>query len=555
MRETTLPIWQRVLSIAGLAAAYVVTAIAGIYVAKEAPTPIWFPAGIATGCLLVFGAWLWPAVFVGALVTNALSLGLGLVQIPVATGNTLEVLAAVYFIRLYANGTRAFESPTTVWNFAILGAGLSSVVGAVVGSLSFLAAGAIAPTAFASNLLTWWLGDAAGIIVMTPVILQIAQPARLSSMPIRVVDGVLLVSATTLTGLFIFGGLTAASTEHYPLPFLVLPVLIWAAYRFGPPGTALANLIIAVIATWGTQRGLGPFETPNPNFDFLMLETFLGVYSLSSLLLAAGFYERQRALAAERTAEEGQRLAEERQRESERQRADAAEAARNQLRDFLGMVVHDLRGPLTVTLGYTQFLRPKIEAAGLSREGEILGKVETSLRTMSRLIDDLLDATRLGSGRFTIRTTETDLVALVRAVVDEQETVDQTHRLTVNTPARLVGSWDDVRLRQVVTNLVANARTYSAASTEIRVDVVENAGRAVLSISDQGPGIAPDKVDQVFQPFVRLDSSRPAGAGLGLYISRGIVEAHHGRIWVTSAVGRGSTFWIELPILPASPNG
>jgi signal transduction histidine kinase len=203
-----------------------------------------------------------------------------------------------------------------------------------------------------------------------------------------------------------------------------------------------------------------------------------------------------------------------------------------------------------VTLGYIQFLSRRGGSIDEPQNRVTLGRIESSLRMMNRLVNDLLDASRIGSGRFTVRPVETDLVKIVRGVVEEQKSVDTSHRFVTACPAQLIGTWDELRLRQVVTNLVVNARTYSPADTEVRIDVTEREGRALLSVTDQGPGIAPDQIERLFQPFERIDSTQQAGAGLGLYISRGIVEAHRGHLWVSSTVGEGSTFWVDLP-----PNG
>jgi two-component system phosphate regulon sensor histidine kinase PhoR len=220
----------------------------------------------------------------------------------------------------------------------------------------------------------------------------------------------------------------------------------------------------------------------------------------------------------------------------------------------MAMVVHDLRTPLTVSLAYTQALLRR-HGTEADRDRDMLGKIEAAIKSMSRLVDDLLDATRLGTASFTITPTETDLVSIVRRVVEDQRSVDSTHHLIVESPDGVIGVWDELRLSQVVTNLVVNARTYSPATTEIRVAVTVQNGAAVLSVTDQGPGIPADQIDRLFQPFVRLEPGRSPGAGLGLYISRGIAEAHGGRLWVTSAVGEGSTFWVELPTSSPNPPG
>jgi signal transduction histidine kinase len=235
-------------------------------------------------------------------------------------------------------------------------------------------------------------------------------------------------------------------------------------------------------------------------------------------------------------------------RQRERRRAREAEIAREQLREFMGLVVHDLRGLLTVAMGYSQLTRRQLTGTDSVMILNALDKIDRAQRGMHRLVNDLLDATRIGAGRFVIHPTLVDLTDLVRQVLEEQQHTARDHRLVLDAPHHLSGVCDAERFRQILMNLTANAIKFSQSGTEIRVTLRQVNRKFVLSVTDQGMGIAPDKIDQLFQPFARLGREREAtGTGLGLYITKGIIEAHGGRIWVESRVGVGSTFYVELP--------
>ena len=222
---------------------------------------------------------------------------------------------------------------------------------------------------------------------------------------------------------------------------------------------------------------------------------------------------------------------------SERKRMEAAQ------RDFLAMVSHDLRSPLTVIRASAQLLQRR----GEYRETTLATIMEYADR-MARLIEDLADIVRLEEGHLPLQRESIDLVALARECAAAAEEHSAHHAVRVEAPdASICGEWDRVRLGQVVENLVGNALKHGAEEGEVVVRVEEQDGEALVSVQDSGPGIDPEHVPHLFDRFYRANT-RSSGLGLGLYISRILVEAHGGRIWVESRPGQGSTFTVALPL-------
>jgi signal transduction histidine kinase len=241
--------------------------------------------------------------------------------------------------------------------------------------------------------------------------------------------------------------------------------------------------------------------------------------------------------------------------EAARQAAEAgrraAEAARGDLLRFLGAVAHDLRSPVAAVKGSVGAVLANEPAGTPPAAHRLLANAEAAADRMDRLAGDLLDAARLGAGRFALRPRPVDLAVLARQAVEGQRAGAPRTEIALDAPDHLEGRWDPVRLAQVLHNLIGNATKYGAGHP-VRVSVRRQGGQAVVRVADRGPGLRREDLPRLFQPFSRLASSDGfAGTGLGLYVSRGIVEAHGGRIWAESpGPGRGATFAFALP-LPA----
>lgn len=236
--------------------------------------------------------------------------------------------------------------------------------------------------------------------------------------------------------------------------------------------------------------------------------------------------------------------------------AEAQQAARAR-EAFLLTASHELRTPLTSVKASAHLVsrylhQPEPDQARIIAmvdrlRGEI-GRLET-------LSLDLLDAARIQRGRFELHAGPCDLVAIAREVVAtlEQSAYRQpAHHLIVDVDEPVTGDWDEHRLRQVISNLVSNALKYSPEGGDVRVGVRRDGDDAILTVEDTGIGIDPADAARLFQPFERAENTHNAigGVGLGLYISRQIVDAHGGSIVIESKLGTGSCFTVRLPLNP-----
>lgn len=224
--------------------------------------------------------------------------------------------------------------------------------------------------------------------------------------------------------------------------------------------------------------------------------------------------------------------------------------------EFLAVAAHELRTPLTTLKGRSQLLLRRLGRAGALRPADEEGLlvILRQLDRMGRLVNDLLDVSRIDAGQFLLIPEPTDLVALARAAAAEANANAPEQPITVTTDQEaLVGRWDPWRLEQALASLLGNAQRYSPPGAPIRVAIARRGNEAWLSVHDSGAGIDASDLDRIFERFYRGDADARAGIGLGLAISRQIVADHGGRLWAASSgPGRGATFTLTLP-LPREP--
>jgi PAS domain S-box-containing protein len=220
--------------------------------------------------------------------------------------------------------------------------------------------------------------------------------------------------------------------------------------------------------------------------------------------------------------------------------------------EFLGIASHELKTPLTTLKMLAQLTRRRLEREGLLG-ADHGARMERAIARMERLVNDLLDVSRIESGRLALHMEPCDLVDVCRTAAEEQIAVTE-REITLLLPedaVQVVGDPD--RIGQVLTNLLSNALKYSACDRSVTLSLHRKKSEAVISVQDEGAGIPEELLPHLFDRFyrvpgVQVQSGSGVGLGLGLYISREIVERHGGHIWVTAGIGSGSTFSFSLPL-------
>jgi signal transduction histidine kinase len=234
---------------------------------------------------------------------------------------------------------------------------------------------------------------------------------------------------------------------------------------------------------------------------------------------------------------------------------------------FLSIVSHELKTPITSIQGFTQAMQRKIDQKittfepnplftedELKKHQEHLEMVMRQIKRLTRLIDDLLDVSVIESGRLGFDWTTIDLSALLNDLSVRMQLFSSGH--TIEIKPSEVGKYqviaDESRLEKLFSNLLVNAIKYSPQGSTITIDLVQEKDFYRVSVHDTGVGIPEDDKPFIFDLYYRgkeIDRKKYSGLGLGLYLSKQIVELHHGKIYFDSATGQGSTFFVELPIV------
>ncbi|MBA3723584.1 MAG: PAS domain-containing sensor histidine kinase [Candidatus Levybacteria bacterium] len=219
--------------------------------------------------------------------------------------------------------------------------------------------------------------------------------------------------------------------------------------------------------------------------------------------------------------------------------------------EFLGIASHELKTPVTSIKAYGQVLQKMFQKKGDAKSVEQLQKMDAQINKLTNLVEDLLDVTKIQSGRLEFHEDYFDFNELIQETVDELQLTTEKHEIITEFKKTKSIYADKERIGQVLTNLISNAVKYSPHAKKIIIKTTYDNTKVTLCVEDFGVGIPKDKQEKVFEQFFRVSGSKQSifpGLGLGLYVSSEIIKREGGRIWVESIEGKGSTFCISLPI-------
>ncbi|HTG43966.1 MAG TPA: MASE1 domain-containing protein, partial [Verrucomicrobiae bacterium] len=277
--------------------AYFLMAKVGLRLAiiNESASAFWPPTGLALAALLLWGRRMAPGIFLGAFAANFTINHSGFISSGIAFGNTFEAVAGSWLVTRFAEGKRTFERPGTVLRFILLAAVGSTLLSGTLGVLS-LYVGGLAPLEKCWEIwLTWWVGDMVSAIIFAPFLVVWGSKPSFGPTRIGTLEAGAVMLATAGVALFVFAGWTAAA-KGYPLEYLTLIPLCWAALRFAQRGAVTVVLLLSITALAGTSRGFGPFGNRPPNEALVLLQLFMATIGMAGLVLAAITGERNRML-------------------------------------------------------------------------------------------------------------------------------------------------------------------------------------------------------------------------------------------------------------------
>jgi PAS domain S-box-containing protein len=362
-----------------------------------------------------------------------------------------------------------------------------------------------------------------GDLLVAPLLLTWANPVEKKMGARQWFEALLLVASLSLVSTTVFFR-PPALNGPFGTPYLLFPLFIWAALRFDLRGASSATVLASVFAIWGTVRGSGPFAKESLAESLFMLQTFMGCAALTPLVVGGAMSDRARAMRVQES--------------------------------FVATVSHDLQNPLGAILVSARSLAralPDVSAARVQRHDQL---VRRNADRMLRLLRDLLDAAAIDAGRLSVELHEESGPAIAKEAVDllSPLATERGQGLKVAFAEDLHVMCDRQRVLQVLTNLIGNAIKFSGEGRPILLRVERQSGAARVSVEDAGPGIEAWQLPYIFERYWHGKRTSGGGTGLGLFLAKGIVEAHGGRLGVESKVGSGTAFYFTLPLAPSSSN-
>lgn len=491
----------------------------------------WPPSGIALAAFILYGYRVWPAIAAAAFAVN-LSMGApALVALAIAAGSTVAPAVGSYFLNWYKeyNAYHPWVPPLRDNTGIVFIALLVPVVTATVGVGSLLLGGSIAASQVNATWNSWWIGDALGILIFTPLLLKWLSKPIFQRTRKQYMEMAAAVFATAVVSYIIFW---APQTEYSY--YLFVP-LTWAALRTGQRGMTLSLVVAACIAVLGTAMGHGPYA----GNGLWYLEIFLGTITGIFLVFSTTVEERRNVLEALK------------QHTEELEQALVTISSEDEAKkEFLAVLAHEMRNPLATILSSIELIN--LQGFSAVNTQMLLDTINERASSMVRLLDDLLDISRVSQKKMTLRK---EIISVDRFIEKITPTVEQLiqkygHEISIEKPDKdLYVDADPMRLEQIFINLITNACKYTKAPGKIKILVERDGDTIVAHVRDNGVGIPQNMQARIFEPYFQINKNRE-GIGIGLPLSRQLVEMHGGTIEVRSrGINKGSDFIVRLPLL------
>jgi signal transduction histidine kinase/CheY-like chemotaxis protein len=538
---------QKIIKILILCAVYVIAARIGLslYAVHGFATLIWPASGIAIASLILWGRDLWPGVALGAFIVN-LSIGAHpAAALGIALGNTLEAYVGVYLLQHYADFDISFGRLRDSISYIVYAGLFAPAISATVGTTSLLLTHLLTFSDQPTTWFAWWIGDMLGALVVGPLLLVWIKPPRFI-IRIRSIFEVIGVALFLITANYVIFWQPFPLLQTFPYLYPVFIPIAWIALRFGVRGKTLAIFVTSVMATSAIIFGHGVLFENSIQYSLLYFQIFIGT-SAGMFLIFGSIVEERRRVAEELRIHVGKL----------QEAFDKIRFEDEAKKEFLALLAHELRNPLSPVVSGLEIIAQQPD---LGRETKgLLSSMRGQIRTMVRLVDDLLDISRISQKKLELQKEVVDLQGIMRrsARMIEPLIKRYKHSFTLSLPEE--NTWfeaDPVRLEQIVVNLLTNAAKYTPPEGHIACIASVDDSTLTIRVRDTGIGIASEMLERVFEPFLQVEHTRTQGAGIGvgLSLSRYLAEMHGGTLKAYSGgIGSGSEFVVTIPITIHEP--
>lgn len=558
------------LKIIGVAVLYYLSARLGYFFAFEGSTalPAWPPSGIGFALIILLGRSSWPGITIGSLVANVMAYWndphlpaqviIGMSSL-IAVGNTVEALMGNYLVKVWIKDDFPFKNAKNAFRFLFVTL-IMCWFGAGIGTAGLYLNNLVLPENLLRAGISWWVGNVVGILLFTPFILACSKRLVIRFTSEKAIEvGIFVLCMTSIVLLLQVDYLLP--TMERALPFLVLPFLLWLAFRFDLIVAIAGVVATALMSIYMTVSGVGPFMLSDSYNSMLLLQIFIGVISITTIILSATVKERQDAqskllefnenlesMVAERTRALNEEISTRKDAEEKIQRTNQELSKRNtELDNFVYSVSHDLRAPIASVLGLINLAKKDIDT---DMKDMYLDMINKSALQQDHFIKEILDQSR--NSRLEVKREEIQFEPLIDETFNQLkfatstgQSVEKVIHITQEGPF-FSDRW---RLKVILNNIISNAIRYrNGKDPVIKVNVEIKEHLATLAIEDNGKGIDKDHLPNVYKMFYRATDDG-AGSGLGLYIVKEAIDKLNGHIDIESEVGRGTTVTLAIPEL------
>jgi signal transduction histidine kinase len=551
-----------------VAVSFYAAACLGHFLAFDQPAtmPAWPPSGVAFALILLLGRSCWPGITIGSLMASLMAHWSDTV-LPVqsaiavsaltAVSHTVEALVGEFLVRNWVRDDYPFKTSKGAFQFLFVSL-IMCFSGALIGAATLYGNNLVASAAILKTSLSWMVGNVVGVLLFTPFILSLVRNKHFKFSSEKALE-IVLFFLGTLAIVFLLQVDYFSATMQRALPFLILPFFMWLAFRFELVVAMGGVLVVSMLAVYFTIANQGPFVLSEPYYSMLILQIFIGVMSVSILVLSATVKERtvvQRHLLdftenletriQERTKALHEEIVTRKEAEAKLQRTNHELSKRNsELDNFVYSVSHDLRAPIASVLGLIN-LAKKDRDNGM--RDTYLEMINNSALQQDHFIREILDQSR--NSRLDVKREE----ILFKPIIDE--TFNQLRFASPSGKAveKIISVHqvrpfycDRWRLKVILNNVISNAIRYrNGRDPVIKVNVDVTDKGAEVSVEDNGKGIAKEHLKHVCRMFYRATDDG-AGSGLGLYIVKETIDKLNGSINIESVEGKGTTVQLMIP--------